>query len=203
MRDGEPLQLPVIVEDVDRAPIRDRRHRQSRDRLERGRVIERCAQRCTGFGQKRGARPSAVGGLMGRALLCVKLGQPRFDGAPFGNVSRDLRCADDRAAGVADRRDGHRHFHQPSVLAHPDGLEVFDPLAAADLREHDVFFAQAVRRDQHRDRLADSVCGRVAEQALSAAIPRGDDAVQILADNRVVRRLDDGGESKSGVGWLR
>ena len=41
------------------------------------------------------------------------------------------------------------------------------------------------------DRLADDFAGGVAEQPLRTSVPGGDDAVEILADDRVVRRLDD------------
>ena len=47
-------------------------------------------------------------------------------------------------------------------------------------------FINAICRDQERDRLADDLFGSVAEQTLCTAIPACDDAVEVLADNRVV-----------------
>ena len=44
-----------------------------------------------------------------------------------------------------------------------------------------------------------SVCG-VAEHALGGGIPRRDDAVQILGDDRVVRRFDDRRQPPAGDG---
>ena len=49
------------------------------------------------------------------------------------------------------------------------------------------FFINAICRDQDRDRLADDLFGPIAEQPLGTAIPACDDAVEVLADNRVVR----------------
>jgi hypothetical protein len=42
---------------------------------------------------------------------------------------------------------------------------------------------------------ADHLCGLVAVEALRAAVPAGDHPVEGLADDRVVRRLDDHGEA--------
>jgi hypothetical protein len=55
-------------------------------------------------------------------------------------------------------------------------------------------FVHAIPRDQDGHRLADGFLGRIAEHPLGAAIPGLDDAVEILADNGVVGRLDDGRE---------
>jgi|HubBroStandDraft_1064217.scaffolds.fasta_scaffold81669_2 hypothetical protein len=45
--------------------------------------------------------------------------------------------------------------------------------------------ADALGRDEHRDGLADGFGGGVAENALGAGIPIGDDAVEGFADDRV------------------
>ena len=88
--------------------------------------------------------------------------------------------------GIANRRDRQRDRDQRAVLAPPNRVEVLDAFAAANAPEHHVLFGKAIRRDQHRDRLPDGLVGGVAEQLLGAAIPGGDDAVEILADDRVV-----------------
>jgi hypothetical protein len=54
------------------------------------------------------------------------------------------------------------------------------------VREHHVLFGKAVRRDQHGDGLPDGLFGGVSEQFLSAPVPGRDDAVEILADDRIV-----------------
>ena len=69
-----------------------------------------------------------------------------------------------------------------------------DALAAPDLLENPRLFVQMIVRDQERDRLADHFLGGVAEQALGADVPAHDGPVQVLADDRVVGRFDDGSE---------
>jgi len=71
---------------------------------------------------------------------------------------------------------------------------VIDGLAAPDARQYSRLFVHAIPRDQDGHRLADGFLGRIAEHPLGAAIPGLDDAVEILADNGVVGRLDDGRE---------
>src|SRR4051794_39307918 len=72
---------------------------------------------------------------------------------------------------------------------------MFDALAAADARQDRIFLGPAVRRYQYRDRLADDFFGRIAEQPLRALVPACDDAIEVLANDGVVTRLDDGGEA--------
>ena len=45
---------------------------------------------------------------------------------------------------------------------------------------------------------SDHVFRRVPEYALRSLVPRLHDAIQVLADNRIVRRLDDGSETACG-----
>ena len=73
----------------------------------------------------------------------------------------------------------------------PHGVEMLDPLAAAELGQDLVLLVLQLGRDDLRDRLADHLVGLVAEDPLGAGVPRGDDALQRLADDRVVRRDDD------------
>ena len=60
--------------------------------------------------------------------------------------------------------------------------------------EDHVFFGLPIGRNDHADRLADGFGRGVAEHAFGRPIPGRDDAVQILADDRVVRRFDDARE---------
>ena len=69
-----------------------------------------------------------------------------------------------------------------------------DGLAAADALEYDEFLIVPLRRDQDGHRLADDFGGRIAEEPLGSFVPAGDDAIEVLTDDRVVRGLDDGGE---------
>ena len=46
-------------------------------------------------------------------------------------------------------------------------------------------------RDEKRDGLADGLRGGVTEHSFGRPIPRGDDTVEILADDGVIRKFDD------------
>ena len=52
----------------------------------------------------------------------------------------------------------------------------------------------SIRRNEQRHGLAHRLPGRVAEEPFRADIPTRDDAVEVLADDRVIRRFDDGGQ---------
>ena len=82
-------------------------------------------------------------------------------------------------------------------------------LATPDASEHVVLFRPAIVRDDQRDRAADRLLGRPAEQPLGRAIPGRDATVEHLADDDVIGGVDDGGEQRSRdvvgecrPGWL-
>src|SRR5437016_13211873 len=99
----------------------------------------------------------------------------------FGDVTRDLRRTADLTTGVPDRRHGEGDVNPAPVLPHPFGLEVIDPLSSAE------------RGDDLR------LLGRVPEDPLGTRVPGHDRAVQGLADDRVVRGLDDRGQRGSDL----
>jgi hypothetical protein len=74
---------------------------------------------------------------------------------------------------------------------------VIDAFVAPQLRENPLLFLVQLGRDDAGDRLADHLARFVAEQALGGGVPRGDHAVDGLADDRVVGRGDDGREARS------
>src|SRR4051794_19046910 len=78
-----------------------------------------------------------------------------------------------------------------------------DPLAGTDSRQYLWLLVLAVVRDQNIDRAPDHFSGRIAEDPLRARVPGQDDAFEILADDRVVRRLDDGRQMLGGPLCLR
>jgi hypothetical protein len=49
-----------------------------------------------------------------------------------------------------------------------------------------------VWRNYNRDRLPDYFVGRVTEEALCAFVPASDDAIEVLAYDRIITRLDNG-----------
>src|SRR5262245_52918723 len=95
-----------------------------------------------------------------------------------GDVAGDLRRADDSAVGVLQRRYGEGDIDRIAVLVPAYGLVVIDVLAAPDTRQDFRFLIRAVGRNQDGDRPADRLFGGIAEQALRAAIPARDDAVE-------------------------
>ena len=97
-------------------------------------------------------------------------------------------------AGRPNRRHGQGNRHERAVLPQPDGLEMIDDLAAPDGPEHMVLFRLPIGRDDQANGLPDHLGRRVTEQPFGGTVPRHDRPVQILADDRVVARLDDGGE---------
>src|SRR3984893_3269295 len=72
---------------------------------------------------------------------------------------------------------------------------MLDTLAAPDTFENCRLLIMPVRRNQNRDRLAYHFLGRIAEDSLRAVVPTGDYAFEVLANNGIIRGLDDGGNS--------
>ena len=108
----------------------------------------------------------------------------------LGDVVRDFRRADDAPARVLDRRDGERHVDECAVLPPPHGFVRGDHLAAFHPPEDLGFLVFALGRNEDRDRLPDHLRRGVAEHPLRAFVPGGDDALERLADDRVVGKFD-------------
>ena len=75
-----------------------------------------------------------------------------------------------------------------------DRLVVLDALPAREAGEDARKLVGAVRRHDDRDRAADHLGAGVAVETLRRRVPAGDGAVERLADDGVVRALDDGRE---------
>ena len=135
----------------------------------------------------------AVGGLR----LLKQQGALGLDSFAVGDVARDLRCTDDPAGGIADRRDGEGNGQPCAVLSLSDRLEMVDDLAAADAGQHVVLLRVPLQGNDQLDVVADGLRRAVAEHPLGGAVPAGDDAVERLADDRVVGRVDDGGQPRA------
>ena len=104
-----------------------------------------------------------------------------------------------RPSRVAERGDGQGDVEPAAVLGHPHRLEVLDPLPAAEPRQD---LALLVRRSGGMIRVIGwptASSARVAEEPLGPGVPRADDAVERLADDRVVGRLDDGRQPRLGL----
>jgi hypothetical protein len=108
--------------------------------------------------------------------------------APFAvcNVVSDFRCADDFSLSVFDRRNGQRNVNEASVFALANGLIVLDALAAPDSLRDRFFFVLVIGWTQNRNRLADDFLGQITKNALRAAVPSRNDAIEVVADDCVV-----------------
>jgi hypothetical protein len=111
-----------------------------------------------------------------------------------GDVTRDFRRAYDLAEAIADRGNREGDIDAPPPLGETDGLEVVRSLPRAEPIENFVLFVVMLRRNQHRDRPTDDLVGRVAEESFGAWIPGLNDPAQVFGDDRVLRRVDDGGK---------
>ena len=105
-------------------------------------------------------------------------------------VARPLRDLSETAERVATG--------DLSARAHAHGLEVVDALAFAQAGEDPGDLVGAVFRDQDRNWAPHHLVRGVAVDAFRPGIPADDRAVECLADDRVVRRIDDRREVVSG-----
>ncbi len=119
-----------------------------------------------------------------------------------GDVPGDRRRADYLAGGAVDQGDPQGDIDPPAVLGQADGLERLDPLAARELREDPGVLVTPVGRHEHPERAADRLGRRVAEEVLSRAVPALDLAVERFPDDRVLGRVDEGGEMSPRTGFL-
>jgi hypothetical protein len=78
-------------------------------------------------------------------------------------------------------------FDAPAVLRDAHRFEVLDALAACEPLEYPLLFVPELLRNDDRDRLADHLLRRVAEQPPRTAVPRRDASVERFADDRVFR----------------
>src|SRR5208282_3397612 len=118
-----------------------------------------------------------------------------FRAPAFADVARGFRCTGNPAVRRLYRRNRERNLNQTPILAPAYGLKMIDTLAAPDAPQNLYFLSLALRRDQDRDGLADHLCGRVAKEPLGAAIPTANDAIQVFADDGVIRGVNDRGQA--------
>jgi hypothetical protein len=124
----------------------------------------------------------------------------------LGYVASDHRGAEQLVVLGADGRDRERDVHPSPVLADALGLEVVDLLPGDDPAKDQLLLAGSLLGDDHADRPADRLVGRVAVQPRGCLVPARDDALERLAKDRVVRggdeclevtRRRDGGATRS------
>ncbi len=93
-----------------------------------------------------------------------------FRAPAFGDVTRDLGCADHLACAISDRRHRQGYLDKAPVLAPADGLVVVDLFAPSKPGEDVGLLIGSIQRDEHGDRAADGFFGGIAEKPLGAAV---------------------------------
>src|SRR6516162_2541958 len=99
----------------------------------------------------------------------------------LGDIPRDLRCADNPAVDILDRRNGQRDRDKAPILALANGLEMVDVLPSPDAVQNVAFFIAPILRNNNCDGLPNYFLRRVAEDAFCALIPARDNAIEVLA----------------------
>ncbi len=111
---------------------------------------------------------------------------------PLGDVACDLGRADEQTRGIPDGGDRQRHVDPRAIPTNPDGFLVQDPLAPQQPAHDPRQVLEPVGRHDQGDVPADCLRLRPAVEPLCGRVPAGDRAIEGLADDGVVGRLDDG-----------
>src|SRR5690242_1212897 len=117
-------------------------------------------------------------GIQHRQLALVLLG--------FRNIPGNRGSPDNHTITVPDRRDGQRHIDLTAILSHTYRLEMIDALAASKLCQDLILFMQPFRGKKNGLGLTDDLLRRVAKYTLGAFVPRSNDGLKRLADDRVI-----------------
>src|SRR6185503_3289225 len=113
----------------------------------------------------------------------------------LSDVTSDLRRTDNFPQRISDWRDRERDIDARAVFAHPHGFVMIDDLAALQAFDNGRLFIRAVLGNQSSDRPSDHLFFRIPKNTGGAGVPAGDYAAEGLADDCVVRRSNDRGES--------
>ena len=117
--DGVPAEtLGLAVEDVDHAPVGQRRHRQLRQAGEGGAIVERRAQHRARLGEQ-GQAPLRLLGLDAGRLLALQIAQRRHGQLRAGVVAQRRQRHLDVTGGAAGERQRQRHGPSELVAAQP------------------------------------------------------------------------------------
>src|SRR5215470_6522566 len=133
-----------------------------------------------------------------RSLLPYPIRKSAFFAFLGADIPCHFRCPNHPPLGILHRRDGHRHIDQRTVFSRANSFEVIDPLPQLESPNDFRFFIPARARDDQRDWLANGFCLRISKYPFRTLVPARDRAVKFLADDRIVGRIDDGGEQSGG-----
>ena len=106
----------------------------------------------------RGCHSAGGGDLLG-------LDEGGFHFFPGGDIAQDLGGSDDGAGAVSYGRDGEGDIEALSVFLQPDGFEVLDAFAGADIGDDGGLLGVKLLGDEGEDGFAEDVLLGVAEEA--------------------------------------
>ncbi len=129
----------------------------------------------------------------------VPLEQRTLSASTRSDVVRNFRSTDDLTGGIAYRRDRQGDVQLLAILVHADGFVAFDPFSPADLGQDFDLLVLEVRRNDAGNGFADHFRRGEPEQALGCDVPGGDNPLERLADNSVLRGHDDRREECAGA----
>src|ERR1700722_7611392 len=133
----------------------------------------------------------------GRKLFC--LNYQAFHPLPIRHISGDLRGPNHSTGLVPDRRNRHRHAKSLAALLNSDGVVMIDSAPGSELSEDLVFLILEFLRNEPQNRLSYHLLRGVTEHPECSFVPSLDDTVQILADDGVLRGIDNRCQPESAV----
>ena len=113
----------------------------------------------------------------------------------LGDVTGDLRHANELPILVFDRETLSEISTGLPSLRTRTVSKCLTLFAAADARENFRILVVTIHGDEHEDGFADCFARRITEEPPRAGIPACDDAIEVFAQDRIVRGLDDGCKS--------
>src|SRR3979490_2719839 len=142
------------------------------------------------------------GGFDDRAPTRFAAPQRLLDAFLLRDVPRDRRGAQNLTGRILDGRYRERDLKLSAILRQSSRLEVRDTLVGSNAREDLVEFMTQFTWNQERNWLSDRFACGIPVHPLGAPIPTQDDALEVLGDDRVFRRIDNGGENAPVVFWI-
>src|SRR5713101_703912 len=92
---------------------------------------------------------------------------------------------------VFDWRNCQGNVEQGSIFSAPYRVVTDDPLAPAKPFDNSQLFIVALRRNQSGNRFADDFISSVAKEPFRFFVPTRDHLIEIFADDRVTKRIND------------
>src|SRR6185312_6089408 len=95
-----------------------------------------------------------------------------------------------------------RNMELRAILTLSYGFEPVDPLPTRDLPQEDRLLVMELRRNHQGDGFADHFVGRISENPLGTFVPALDNAVQVFANDGVVRRFNNCGQTLRDMNFV-